>query len=88
MSLLSIIGMILFILLLYGIKNTIINSLGSPEITWINPQTQKEEIIPATPPNYLAVFFAIVFGLAFLTFVMFGVVALWDTSLFGGAIKL
>lgn len=88
MSFLSIIGMVLFMLLLYAIKNTIVDNLGYPESVWLNPQTNQEEVIPALPANYVTIFVSVLIGLCFLAFVMFGVVALWNTSLFGGFIKL
>jgi hypothetical protein len=88
MSFLSVIGMVLFMFLLYAIKNTVVENLGYDEFAYIDPNTKEEKIVPAVPPNYGTIFAVVLFGLLFLTFIMFGVVALWDTSLFGGFIKL
>jgi len=88
MSFLSIIGMILFMVLLKVFKDAIIPHFASKEFTYTNPETKEEVNVPAMPANYTGIVAVGIVGLIFLGFVMIATVQLWDVSIFNTIIKL
>jgi ABC-type antimicrobial peptide transport system permease subunit len=79
MSLLSIIGFVLFILLLKAMKEQIMMYLPSEEFTYKNQQGE-EITVPAMPANYFMIIGLSIVAIVFLTFVAFGIISLWNVG--------
>jgi len=79
MSLLSLVGFVLFVILCYGIKGAIQPCLAQKSYIGIDKDGKQIEV-PACPPNYILLIKTAFMGLIFLVFVIVATVNLWDVG--------
>ena len=79
MSLLSMAGFYLFVILCFGIKGAIQPYLAQESYIDIDKDGKQVEI-PACPPNYILLVKTVFIGLIFLVFVIVATINLWNVG--------